>query len=350
MKYFLRADIIPCKGYKRTALIDIVNSEVSLLDNNHYDALYKLYNVGLEEIDENLLSLLESDKYILQAKSIDNFPRISLKKTTNSVFSVDNCIIDRNNDSAYNIIDVLRQLDELNCKYVQFRFFDYSEEIYEITDYLNTSNSFIQNIEILIKKTNNHFHKLEELFYRNLRINKLILFNSDETNILSSNQGRIFLEIQNIIDDCKSCGIISTNGFFINKYHFKEANNVNTCLSKKISIDVNGEIKNCPSMPQSFGNVETSTLEEALNHPSFKKYWNISKDHVEVCKDCEFRYICTDCRAYTERTHTNNDGLDVSKPLKCGYNPYSGEWEEWSTHPLKQKAIEYYGMQKFKKI
>ena len=56
-------------------------------------------------------------------------------------------------------------------------------------------------------------------------------------------------------------------------------------------------------------------------------------------KDCEFRYICTDCRAYVE------DPEDIlSKPLKCGYNPYTGEWSEWSTNPLKQKAIDFYGM------
>lgn len=85
-------------------------------------------------------------------------------------------------------------------------------------------------------------------------------------------------------------------------------------------------------------------MEEALQHPDFKKYWNLTKDQIEVCKDCEFRYICTDCRAYTERSHTNKEGLDISKPLKCGYNPYTGEWEEWSTNPLKQKAIQYYGL------
>lgn len=33
------------------------------------------------------------------------------------------------------------------------------------------------------------------------------------------------------------------------------------------------------------------------------------------------------------------------KPLKCGYNPYTGEWSEWSTNPLKQKAITHYGME-----
>ncbi|MFS4432339.1 SPASM domain-containing protein [Chryseobacterium sp. S90] len=98
-------------------------------------------------------------------------------------------------------------------------------------------------------------------------------------------------------------------------------------------------------MSQSFGNITDSSLENALNHPELKKYWNLTKDSIEVCKNCEFRYICTDCRAYTEQTDINNEGLDISKPLKCGYNPYTGEWEEWSRNPLKQKAIEYYEMQ-----
>lgn len=34
----------------------------------------------------------------------------------------------------------------------------------------------------------------------------------------------------------------------------------------------------------------------------------------------------------------------MSKPLKCGYNPYTSEWAEWSTNPLKRKAINFYGM------
>jgi hypothetical protein len=25
-------------------------------------------------------------------------------------------------------------------------------------------------------------------------------------------------------------------------------------------------------------------------------------------------------------------------------DPYTGEWKEWSTNPLKQKAIKYYGI------
>lgn len=102
-------------------------------------------------------------------------------------------------------------------------------------------------------------------------------------------------------------------------------------------------------MPQNFGNIKDISLEEALHDKDFKKYWNLTKDKVEVCKDCEFQYICTDCRAYTERTHKDESGLDISKPLKCGYDPYTGEWEEWSKNPLKQKAIRYYGFSNLKK-
>ncbi|MDR2235435.1 MAG: grasp-with-spasm system SPASM domain peptide maturase [Chryseobacterium sp.] len=139
-----------------------------------------------------------------------------------------------------------------------------------------------------------------------------------------------------------SCGKINIKYFSTNFFKVSEALNHNSCLHKKIGIDIDGNIRNCPLMPESYGNIYRSTLEEALQQPGFRKYWNLTKDHIETCKDCEFRYICTDCRAYTERTHTDANGLDVSKPLKCGYDPYTGKWEAWSKNPLKQKAINFY--------
>ena len=142
------------------------------------------------------------------------------------------------------------------------------------------------------------------------------------------------------LKNSKSCGIINKWYFTINIKSFSEAQHHNTCLNRKISIDADGNIKNCPSMKESYGNIKDTTLEEALNKPGFRKYWNIKKDDITKCKDCEFRYICTDCRAYLE------DPDDIySAPLKCGYDPYTGKWEKWSKNPLKQKAIEYYGME-----
>jgi radical SAM protein with 4Fe4S-binding SPASM domain len=39
---------------------------------------------------------------------------------------------------------------------------------------------------------------------------------------------------------------------------------------------------------------------EAVEKKRFKNLWHINKDQIKVCKGCEFRYICTDCRAYVE--------------------------------------------------
>ena len=46
----------------------------------------------------------------------------------------------------------------------------------------------------------------------------------------------------------------------------------------------------------------------------------MTKDHINVCKDCEFRYCCHDCRPDS----LSNDVY--AKPWYCTYNPYSGEW------------------------
>lgn len=202
--------------------------------------------------------------------------------------------------------------------------------------------SSIEHIELFLSA--NYFsNQLIKNISANLRIKKIIFLNSDEKPIELNNNSLVIEFTKNTYTK-KSCGSVFIHCNFINLKQITESINHNSCLHKKISIDNDGNIKNCPSMPQSFGNIKNTTLEEALNHTDFKKYWNITKDMISVCKDCEFRHICTDCRAYTERT-TFDGEIDLSKPLKCGYNPYTNEWTEWSTNPLKEKAIEYYGMQ-----
>jgi SPASM domain peptide maturase of grasp-with-spasm system len=102
---------------------------------------------------------------------------------------------------------------------------------------------------------------------------------------------------------------------------FTESQRHNSCLNRKLSVDARGEIRNCPSMERSFGNVRDTSLHSALLHRDFRELWALNKDQVEVCKDCEFRYICVDCRAYI----VNPDDRH-SKPAKCGYDPYTATW------------------------
>ncbi len=145
------------------------------------------------------------------------------------------------------------------------------------------------------------------------------------------------------ISDCRACGEIRTEYFISNMELFTESQHYNTCLNRKLSVDRNGHVRNCPSMRGNFGHVTTTSLLEVLGNEAFLRYGKIRKDDIAVCKDCEFRHVCTDCRAYVE------DPQDIySKPLKCGYDPYANTWERWSDHPMKQAAIAWYGLEKTK--
>jgi radical SAM protein with 4Fe4S-binding SPASM domain len=71
-------------------------------------------------------------------------------------------------------------------------------------------------------------------------------------------------------------------------------------------------------MPESFGKLGEISLRELTINPRFTKLWKTRKDDINTCKDCEFRYICSDCRAFVQ---------SENKPLKCNYNPYIANWE-----------------------
>lgn len=73
-------------------------------------------------------------------------------------------------------------------------------------------------------------------------------------------------------------------------------------------------------MQKSFGAIRKTALADALANIDFKKLFTIHKDQIDVCKDCQFRYICTDCRAYLDNL--------FAKPAKCKYDPYQHIWHE----------------------
>ncbi|MFM2392225.1 MAG: hypothetical protein RLZZ546_202 [Bacteroidota bacterium] len=220
----------------------------------------------------------------------------------------------------------ITQLSNYSCHSVQIRIFN-SISLIDINNLLSIiKNKRISSLELMIK----HDSILSENDLFNLfnicdRLSFLVVFGapySKTTNIELGKFGFIFYIKEEIVSE-KSCGLIDPSLFVINMKTYTESLHHNSCLNRKISIDTEGNIKNCPSMSESFGNIRNTTLAEAIELPQFKKYWDINKDMIHVCKDCEFRYICTDCRAYVE------DPDDIlSKPLKCGYNPYTGEWSD----------------------
>lgn len=354
MKYFnLFSNILITKGVHRILISDLQRDKSELFPLEFYDIVEELkeksiedviqsYDIESQDFIKEYMDLLSEKEYgfITQGDWDRNFPPLIYEFSTPN--KITNAYLELNHfDDLFKIEKSLTNLEVehivMHCyKSLSIDEFKFIEEIFE--------NSTITSIEIFVlynEDVNENFIETLEPFCK--RIYNLVFYNCTKTPFKPKDKYKFTVSFikQNI--GINSCGKVDLKYFNTNLPKILESINHNSCLHKKIGIDVNGNIKNCPSMPQSFGNIKDTTLEKALNQSGFKKYWNLTKDKIEVCKDCEFRYICTDCRAYTERTHEDEAGLDVSKPLKCGYNPYTGEWEEWSTNPLKQKAIRCYG-------
>ena len=236
--------------------------------------------------------------------------------------AITNAIIDIDNENYHYQYhkNVLIELSSFNCYCIEFR--SYSLIDIDILRHLLsvTQDSRIKEIRFVLvydKKLDALFR--DELIYQHKRIESITFHQSvkNDTQLLKD------VHINYVTDafDIKSCGEVCPGSFSINIEHFSEAVHFNSCLNRKISVDAMGYIKNCPSQEENFGHISKNTLQEALNNNRFQDLWKVKKDDIKICKDCEYRYICTDCRIFKQ---TEND--NYAKPLKCSYDPYTTTW------------------------
>mgnify|MGYP000869883028 CR=1 FL=1 len=103
----------------------------------------------------------------------------------------------------------------------------------------------------------------------------------------------------------------------INKKMIRRFINGHNCFSSKIYVSVHSEVYPCVMERRvSHGNLKHHTLKEILND----KIMKLTKDCIDECKNCEYRYVCHDCRP------DSNGNKFLSKPWYCTYDPYTGRW------------------------
>lgn len=115
--------------------------------------------------------------------------------------------------------------------------------------------------------------------------------------------------------------------FQVTKQTLKHYSSGHSCLAGKITITDSGDVLPCIfSRNHAVGNVVVQDLETVLISSAMQQIWHTTKDNVMVCRDCEYRYVCFDCRPLSEAAAQGNaDYLHAPYP-RCTYNPYTGEW------------------------
>ena len=349
-KYFcLYSNCIPVQGATRSVVCDLQYGKYYFIPNSLYDILKEAKGKRISEIvrgcSEKEISIvfsyfqyLESLELGFWSESIDK-GLSDLDLNSDSPSLVTNIIIDIDSISSHPFETIASQIDELGCQALQLRFFD-AVQIGQLDEILSKFiNSTLRDIQVILKWSHElNDDAIEKICKKHLRVSSVLLHSAfEEKNYyLFNNSVSVALTDYPVVSSA-CCGEINQSNFVTNIPAFTESIHFNSCLNRKISIDKDGLIKNCPSNAINYGNITQQKLRNVALDKRFQSLWNIKKDEVDICKVCEFRYICTDCRVYLE----NPDDI-YSKPLKCGYDPYSCKWEAWTSNPLKLKVFECY--------
>lgn len=136
-------------------------------------------------------------------------------------------------------------------------------------------------------------------------------------------------------------GLILGPDFSASPDFFQRSVDGHNCLAGKITITDNGNVLPCIfSREQIVGNVRQKSLEKVLEG-KIQKIWGLTKDDVLVCQDCEYRYVCFDCRPISEGAACGNGQYETAPYPRCTYNPYEGVWGG-GTWKVDQNGKPYY--------
>ena len=334
-QYFrLFANCVLVRGHARSTICDLQRGELHLIPNDLEELLTTHKQTPMADLLQGFdasdrATITEYYDFLVERQlgmfheeeELGLFPDLDL--TFDLPTTINNAIIDIG-EQQFDYEQVINELSTLGCQGVQLRVFQplAPERLDALLELFR--NSRIRSIEIfLCYSPLATVTSLRRLVEDHPRITGIVIHSAPFATAENPGQRDAVTPVftKEMLKDETHCGFIDPSYFTVSVSHFTEALSANTCLNQKIAIDQYGHIKNCPAMQTSFGDIGQTSLLAVATDESFTAAWAIRKDQVSVCKHCEFRYVCSDCRAFRS---TPSDLF--SKPAKCAYDPFTMEW------------------------
>lgn len=332
--FYLFSNCINVKGAERGIIYDLQRSDFSYIPNSLNDIFEDFEGKTINEVlnfygIENKDVIIEYFEFLLEKEHIffsnlskENFPKIKLD--WHSPFKISNLIIDVSINNFAILDKLFSEIENIGCEAIALRFLNHYDFInfFEKTIFKLT-NSRVRTVEVFLPYfedfDNNYF---DEISMNNQRIFGWNIFNSkyQKFELLKESKIAIFFHKEAINDSLGN--IPDRSNFFVNLELFVEAKKYNVFYNKKVYIDENGDIHNSPNTKTNFGNISHISLEKILEQKRFQKYWEITKDIIEVCCDCEYRYMCSSSNNPAKK----NKKMWIDN-VECRYDPYTSTWK-----------------------
>ena len=316
--YRLSADCIPVRGYQRCTVHDLSRQDVRCVSEFVYNTLINNDIINEQMLPASDLRELIEHEIIFECPqdAVALFPRVQLGYC--SPFKIESCIVEIDNDIDFDCEQLIAEISTVGCKQLQIWAYDTvgGDIITSVLEHVAGKN--ILNTDLILKFDSIDVHGIISSFPF---ISSIVAYGAENMQV-EEVAGCTIIHTPEPFAGCQQCGNVAPNQFVCNREFFFLSASQNTCLYRKLSIDCEGYIRNCPASPQHFGRVGEVSLAEAMVHPDFSRLWGITKDQVDVCRDCEFRRICPDCRVFTRQPERH-----TAHPARCTYNPYIARWE-----------------------
>lgn len=318
------SQVVFCSGYTRFLVLDMTTGQIhfypakigQLISDEVYQSSIERISEKLNSQDRELFQSVIDDLVSNNLGFITNTPcRFpSMTGDYNQKYSdFENAHVIFSKSSLTHLKELMRVLDKADIKAVKLDFTSLEEqEILTILHEFNTSG--VYSIECII----------------DLKNDKLSGEHID--NICSVNGAVTMLSILNPPIEA----LEYSSEVFISNAHkpypkivpsfelYCEAINVNPYYNGKLFIGSSGEVKMSEKANRIHGYVSEASINQVIAEDiNLKKFWGISKDLIDVCKDCEFRYFCVDDRQPKAR-----DNGTFFFEEECRFNPYISRWSD----------------------
>ncbi|WP_129714764.1 hypothetical protein [Pedobacter sp. SYP-B3415] len=321
-KLYLRNQLcIPVDGYNRAMIYDLGRKDYHFISKAHYallntDKLINFDQIADQSERSELIDFLLNLEIIFEVASPqeeENFPPITRSvdypdQLTHAVIHADisPAFIDFIGDSHLQNLSILApQINE-----DVFKLIDSLKHLEIDGIYLYIENFEAENLEKHYTELGRRFTLFSVNFFgaeaANTHLRDNIYYNFFTEKLEEYRQKT------------------TLDKLFVNHDLFFEAYSKHAYYHGKVYIDQSGQIKNGLNNTQSFGDINAITAREfhqIINSEAFLALGNINKDDMLVCKDCEFRYMCTDPRV------PEKGDQHWYHPTECQYNPYLSVWQ-----------------------
>lgn len=301
------------QGYSRSIIVDlqrnnywfITNEQAQVFKEQNSVNIAKIYTqlqADTEEVIENFIHFLIDNEiaYLSNDDESDLFPNINFKWKSTSV--INTLSVDVESCEPIITKEHIKQLRTKNLILICKKKIDLNAllETYQKTP--------LRSIEIIINSKDYLKNSLIQIASQHPKITAFHLRKSKETKTIIYNHIPFFYTQ-------KSDYRMHT--FRIDIRLFSEAIHFHPYFNQRMHINTKGQIKNSAETKKTFGNINDDNLVDIVESPAFRRLWNVKKEDIDICHDCEFRFMCVDKRI----PHKRADKKWYSNE-ECTYNPY----------------------------